>query len=197
MNANPDRESKNTLRKEILQTRSCIPKNEREDKNRAICAKLLEMPEFSRAGLVLAYMDFRDETGTADIIAKCFKRGKRVALPVVTGTIGAAFELQAFETSSGAGLLRNSYGIFEPDPNTACRVDEAEIDLVIVPGVVFDLMKYRIGYGAGYYDRFLTKLSTDCVTVGIAYDLQIVDRIPAENHDIPMDKVITESHVIL
>ena len=197
MSLNPDGELKKTIRKEILQVRSCLSGNERDDKNRAICAKLIEMPEFSRAGLVMAYMDFRDEPGTADIISECFKRGKRVALPVVTGKGGAGFELQAFETVSGAVLLRNSYGIFEPDPNTACRVDEAEIDLVIVPGVVFDLMKYRIGYGAGYYDRFLKKLGMGCFTVGIAYDLQIVDWIPAENHDIPMNKVITESHVIL
>lgn len=196
MNADPERKLKGTLRKDMLRGRSCLSREEREVKNSAICARLLETPEFIRAGLIMAYMDFRDETGTADIIAECFKQGKRVALPVVTGKGEVASELQAFETSPGAVLLRNHYGIYEPDPKTAYRVDESDIDLVIVPGVVFDLLKYRIGYGAGFYDRFLTRLRTDCITVGIAYDLQIVDRIPVEKHDIPMDKVITERKII-
>lgn len=197
MNENPGRELKNALRKEILQARSHLSRDEREAKNSAICARLVEMPEFDRAKLVMAYMDFRDEAGTACIIAECFKRRKRVALPVVTGKNGTAFGLQVFETVPGTGLLKSSFGISEPDPGTAVRVDEAEIDLVIVPGVAFDLLKYRIGYGAGYYDRFLAKLRPDCVTVGIAYDLQIVDRIPAEAHDIPVDKVVTEHRVII
>lgn len=193
MNDDIDIQLKNMLRKEMLQARSHLPGNKRDVNNRAICEKLIETPEFKRAGLVMAYMDFRGEVGTADIIAECLNRGKRVALPVVNA--GAA-ELQAFETLKEAPLLRNSYGILEPDPDTACRIDEKEIDFLIVPGVVFDMRKHRIGYGAGYYDRFLTKLGIDCVTVGIAYDIQIVDKIPCEKHDIPMDMVITERKII-
>lgn len=196
MSTDSDRELKNLLRKEILETRSCLSKEERNRKNSDICSKLLEMPEFIRAGTVMAYMEFRDEAGTEGIIAECYKRGKRVVLPVVSCTDGAR-ELQVYEIGPGAGFRRNRYGISEPDPKTAKRMEETGIDLVLVPGVVFDLMKHRIGYGAGYYDRFLTRLKSGCATVGIAYELQIVKRIPAENHDIPLNMVITEQRVII
>jgi 5-formyltetrahydrofolate cyclo-ligase len=197
MNANGSRELKDVLRKEILAARARLSKEERDEKDRILCAKLFELPEFNRAGLVMAYMDFRGEPGTKEILEECFKREKRVALPVVAGTEGTARGLQAFEPGPGGGLLKNRYGISEPDPGRANRADEADIDLVIVPGVAFDLMKYRIGYGAGYYDRFLTGLRPDCVTVGLAYELQIVDRIPAEKHDIPLSMVLTEHRTII
>lgn len=190
------RELKNALRKKILEERSRLSEKERDGRDAAICAKLFELPEFIEAELVMAYMDFRGEAGTADIIAGCFKRGKRVALPVMSAQDGDGYKLDAFETTPGGVLLRNRYGISEPGPDTAKRVAEADIGLVVVPGVAFDMKGYRLGYGAGFYDRFLTGLRPGCRTAGIAYDLQMADAIPAEGHDIPMDIIITESRVI-
>lgn len=185
---------KKRLRKETLAVRSRLSEEERYKKSRAISARLFETPEFDRAGFVMAYMDFRGEAGTSEIIAECFKRGKKVALPVVTDCENGV--LSAFEACSGQAFVRNGYGICEPDPDFSNRVLEEKIDLVVVPGVVFDLLKYRIGYGAGYYDRFLPKLRHDCLSVGIAYDFQVVDSLPSDAYDIPLDMIITERRLI-
>jgi len=78
-------------------------------------------------------------------------------------------------------------------------LDIADIDLVIVPGVVFDKSGHRIGYGHGYYDRFLDnleKINKNAVKVGLAYDFQIADKVPIEKHDVPVDKIVTEKRII-
>lgn len=197
MNVQPSGELKGRLRKEILEARARLSQQERDEKSRTICARLLDMPAFERAGTVMAYMDFRYEAGTAGILSECYKRGKRVALPVITNRDGNGRTLQAYEAGPGGGLLRNRYGICEPDPDRSERIGETELDLIIVPGVVFDRARHRIGYGAGYYDRFLARVGPACRTAGIAFDLQVVDRVPAEKHDIPLDMVITEYRVIV
>jgi 5-formyltetrahydrofolate cyclo-ligase len=87
-------------------------------------------------------------------------------------------------------------GIIEPDSTVLKLLDPSEIDLAVIPGVAFDQGKNRIGYGAGYYDRFLHKLRADCLKVSVAFDLQLVDIIPAGRYDVPVDMVITEELLI-
>ncbi len=87
-------------------------------------------------------------------------------------------------------------GILEPIGNPADRIEPVEIDLAVIPGVVFDLQKRRIGYGGGFYDKFMPLLRQDCCKAGVAFHMQLVNEIPWENFDVPVDLVITENVII-
>ena len=93
-------------------------------------------------------------------------------------------------------LCCGCFGIPEPRKSKIKRFNKKNLDLVIVPGVVFDRGCNRIGFGHGYYDKFLRGLSTKTKTIGLAYDFQIVDKLKAEKHDIPVDIIITEKMTI-
>jgi 5-formyltetrahydrofolate cyclo-ligase len=93
-------------------------------------------------------------------------------------------------------MLTGYMGIAEPDASILHRVDPLEIDMVVVPGVAFDMARNRIGYGGGYYDRFLCTLRPDCLKVAVAFELQVFDSIPAASYDIPVDIIVTEERII-
>jgi 5-formyltetrahydrofolate cyclo-ligase len=93
-------------------------------------------------------------------------------------------------------LRPNKYGIPEPVPEDTAHCEYDYIDLVIVPGVVFDQCGHRIGYGGGYYDRFLSKIDLSVPRLSVAFEVQVIREIPAESHDLPVDKIITEERVI-
>jgi len=124
--------------------------------------------------------------------------GKLVAIPKVekSGPSGQRMLEAYVMEESGKGLIKGFMGIPEPDASVLKRLDPVEIDLVVVPGIAFDYARCRIGYGAGYYDRFLPRLRPDCPKVGLAYEMQVVEKIPASCHDIRMDLVITERRII-
>jgi 5-formyltetrahydrofolate cyclo-ligase len=188
---------KKEIRCSMLEARKNMKEQDLEQKSSAICKRLVELPEFAQASLVMAYMDFRNEVRTGEFIRECFKRGKRLALPVVFGAKGDASRIAAYEIEDLESCIKkSSFGICEPDIEMTNPVDETEIDLVIVPGVAFDCCMQRIGYGAGYYDKFLRKLKPGCKSVGIAFDIQLSDTLPCEEHDTMLDLIVTESRVI-
>jgi len=189
--------SKANIRCMKLDARKKLTPDEICSKSAAICSKLLALWDFEQAGLVMAYMDFRNEVSTGDFIRESIRRGKRLALPVVANAGGRARELLAYEISSIDGDLKEgAYGIYEPDPGKTKKADTAEIDFIVVPCVAFDTSKFRVGYGAGYYDRFMKKLRPGCTRIGLAFDLQLADKIPAETHDVALDMIITENRII-
>ncbi len=179
-----------------MDVRARMPEAEISARSGSIWNKLTGHEKFISAGFVMCYMDFRNEVRTREYIGKCLAGGKRVALPVVKKDGGLrdilAYEVRDLETD----LCKGAYGIMEPVHGRAREVEAEELDLVIVPGVAFDLKRHRLGYGAGYYDRFLRRTKPSCAKIGIAFDCQIEDKIPAEAHDIAMDAVITESRII-
>jgi len=145
------------------------------------------MPAFSTSQTVMAYMALPQEVQTADLITHARRHHKRVAVPVVT-----AQGLLAVECPSQPGdFQRGVYGILEPRDQSAI-VPPAEIACVLVPGVGFDPYGNRLGYGAGYYDRFLNQLPATAVYGGVAFHLQMVSHIPSMAHDVPMQFVVTE-----
>lgn len=162
-------------------------------KSSIIRQKIINSEVYAKAGLVMCYMDFRNEVKTGGIIRDCLSAGKRVALPLVIDR-GGGRQLVPYEIADPENdLIRGSYGILEPCPGLTVAADFKEIDLAIIPGVAFDFQRDRLGYGAGYYDFFLRKLRPDCTKIGIAFDIQMVNKIPAEMHDVKMDAIITES----
>jgi 5-formyltetrahydrofolate cyclo-ligase len=153
----------------------------------AITAHICSMPAFSASQTVMVYMALPQEVQTADLIIYARRHHKRVAVPVVTaqGLLAVEYPSQPCDFQSGA------YGILEPRDRSAI-VPPAEIACVLVPGVGFDPQGNRLGYGAGYYDRFLNELPATAVYGGMAFHLQMVSHIPSLSHDVPMQFVVTE-----
>ena len=135
---------------------------------------------------VMLYASFRNEADTWGIIDDLTAAGVTVLL---SRTRKAGLEV--YEYKGRESLKRNSFGILDPDPEVCPPGDLEKVSLVIVPGVVFDRRGGRVGFGAGYYDRFLPKVP-QAVKVGLCYENQVADSVPTDDNDIPMDYLLTE-----
>ncbi|MEK6942231.1 MAG: phosphoribosylamine--glycine ligase [archaeon] len=184
--------SKTTIEKEKIRTlinhrRNRLSPHEIREKSKAIREKLFELPEFKNAKNIFCYISFSSEVRTIEFIEKCAKLKKKVLVPVVDKNSN---EITPAEYPGFDRLKKGAYGIMEPA--VAKEFPKEKIDLVIVPGIAFDENCNRIGFGKGYFDKFLAKLEPATPTIALAFDLQIVARIPASEHDIKMKKIITE-----
>ena len=189
--------SKELLRKKALEARNFIEYEDIARKSSAIIKTLISLKEFIESRFIMCYVDFRKEVVTRGLIKECISKGKRIAVPLIEPGTGARKSIAACEIIDiEAELAKGCYGILEPVKDSARRVPPEDLDMVIVPGVAFDLKKNRIGYGGGYYDRFLRKTRFNCVKVGLAFEAQIVAEIPACENDVPMDIIITEERII-
>ena len=189
-------ETKTEIRKRLLEQRNALSMKEVNEKSAVVFERLCKLRQYDKSKIILAYMDYRNEVMTGEFIKRCRRDGKRVVLPKVESGNGERV-LSLYEINeAGRDILPGFKGIPEPDSAILNRMYPAEIDLAVIPGVAFDYGRHRIGYGAGYYDRFLSWLRQDCVKAGVAYSMQLVDKIPAGRYDIPMDIVVTEDMLI-
>lgn len=186
-----NKEEKKDLRKIILNKRNSIDNNTKEEMDRELFNKLINLDLYKEAKNIFIYLSFGSEIDTKPIIDRALEEGKEVYIPKV---YKISKEMKAIRLNSFEDLEENSMGILEPkdDSNFIAKED---IDLIIVPGAVFDLEGNRIGYGGGYYDRFLSNIKDKRNKIVLAYDLQIVDNIEAEEHDIKVDYIITNSRI--
>ncbi|MFP7754183.1 5-formyltetrahydrofolate cyclo-ligase [Thermodesulfobacteriota bacterium B35] len=183
------------LRKMILARRDRLPVRQQEEKSRVILSRLLGLEEIRTAGHLFVYVSFRSEVRTLELIAHCLQEDKKISVPL---TQVNSSSLLAVEISDPESQLAPGYcGIPEPVSSQVerHRVDPAEIDVVIVPGSVFDHTGGRLGYGGGYYDRFLSGRTPQALRIALAYELQVVERVPVEAHDQGMDLIVTEETV--
>ncbi|MCR4434767.1 MAG: 5-formyltetrahydrofolate cyclo-ligase [Clostridiales bacterium] len=188
---------KKELRNKILAARNQLTKDELKAKSDKIFEKLKSLDEFKRSKWILCFVDFRNEVMTHGFIEQCLKTGKKIAVPVIVDIGDRKKDMIASEIHDiGSDLEPGFSGIEEPKKDRISRVDPRGIDLVVVPGLAFDGLKNRLGYGAGYYDRYLARVRPDCSKIAVAFDLQIVDSVPVQEYDLPMDKIITESRII-
>lgn len=185
------KEEKKKLRNIILSKRDLLDKNIKEEMDRELFNKLINLDLYKEAKNIFIYLSFGSEIDTKPIIDRALEEGKEVYIPKV---YKVNREMKAIRLNSFNDLEENSMGILEPKDDTNC-IDKENIDLIIVPGAVFDLEGNRIGYGGGYYDRFLSNIKDKRNKVVLAYDLQIVDNIKAEEHDIKVDYIITNSRI--
>ena len=170
-----------------------LPEALAREKSRRISQRLLALPEFVRGKTVLAYADFRQEVATGAIISAALARGQRVALPLTVPSRGEIVP-GLIQTYPG-DLKPGNWGILEPDPTLLQPVAPEEIDVVLAPGVAFDLNGNRLGYGGGYYDRFLPRLGSQAVVIALAFELQIQQRIEPDEHDYAVHYIVTEDRV--
>lgn len=182
------------MRKEILSKRQSLTKQEVVEKSDNVHKQLLQLKYYQEAKTVMVYVDFRNEVQTADIITTALNQGKRIIIPVCKqeGYQLIPSEIYRFPDDLEAG----TWGILEPKPGRLRPVEPGELELILIPGVAFDRKGNRLGYGAGYYDRFLEKASPKAVFIALAFELQVVeDAFPAE-HDIPVHYILTEDELI-
>lgn len=187
--SNPDR---NIFRQETLARREALSEQERIDKSASITSRLTDLPILQNAGLVFSYVHFRSEVRTMDLIRLLLSAGKNIAVPY---TFRDESRLLAVQITDPQHQLKPGYcGIPEPVAHLVQKRGccPAGIDVVLVPGSVFDLSGGRLGYGGGFYDRFLSLEAPRAVRIGLAYELQLVDRVPVEEHDQFMDFLVTE-----
>jgi len=185
---------KAALRRLIQGRRRALPPEVRAEKSERIIRNLVELAEYQRARFVFCYLSQGDEAATDQIIRQQLAAGQPVAVPVTRPDEGVIVPSRLDEWEGM--LVTGAYNIREPAPVFFQPVAPTQIDLVLVPGVVFDRRGNRIGYGKGYFDRFLRSPGLRAPTVALAFDLQIVSAVAAEAHDVPVDIIVTETEVI-
>lgn len=168
----------------MLEKRNALDAKEVARRSKRVQEFLLNTKEFKSARVVGAYHAFGSEVKTDLIIDQARALGKKIALPSVEGDC-----LTFYELSSGTYLVKGRYGIMEPLPYGP--VDS--IDLLVVPGIAFDKMGYRLGYGKGYYDKFLAKKKV--ASIGLGYSFQILKKLPKGKYDKKVDAIATEDGV--
>lgn len=183
---------KTAWRRELLAKRATLPAAIRRRAGRVIATSVLSLPEMAAAKRVGLYADFRREVPTCRLACLLKLAGKEIALPV---TDAKNKRLAFRRIVHRRQLHRGAYGILEPNPGCP-MVPARALDLIVVPGVGFDRRGHRLGYGMGYYDRYLAETSPACIAVGLAYSFQVVPLLPHEPLDRRMDLVITEMEVI-
>ena len=187
-------ESRQDLRKRILGTRDRLSDNERSRKSISVMNNFWGLPEMRQWTTLFMYVNFRSEVETVELIKKCLRQGIRVAVPLVDASAVSMIPLLINDPEKD--LAPGYYNIPEPDPQRALRVEPGEIDAAVIPGSVFDTNGGRLGYGGGYYDRFLVNDAPQAKRIGFAFELQLVDKVPLEPHDQPLDILITEKRIV-
>ena len=152
----------------------------------AFINRLKDNSHFAHAQTLLLYSALSDEVPTQILIDGLAAQGKTVLLPrVVSDT-----DMELRRYSGPADLQQGAFGILEPTGELFTDYDT--IDVAIIPGMAFDTGGHRLGRGKGYYDRFLDKLSPSTYKIGLCFSWQLVDHVPTDEHDIPMDEVIVQ-----
>ena len=179
---------KTRIRRAVLEQRDALPAEVRAEWGERIAVRFVELPEVSTANAVMVFSSFGSEVPTGPLVERLRARGIVVALPRIEGG-----DLVAVPFAPGDPVRATTFGAVEPVAPDV--MDPAVLDVVGVPGVAFDRQGRRVGYGGGYYDRFLRGLHA--FTVAVAFGVQVVDRpLPAGNFDLPVQAIVSEQETI-
>lgn len=179
-------ETKKEIRKQIFAARKACTTEQADSWSRDITARVAALPAFRRAQRLLVYADYNREVITRYLIEEAWKSGKEVAVPKVVGKDMIFYKLTDFSQ-----LEPGYYGIPEPAQGKIVEWPQA---LMIMPGVAFDKENHRVGYGGGFYDRYLEK-HPEVERVAIAFSFQILDEVPTEPTDICPQIIVTEKEI--
>ena len=185
--------TKEEIRKKILSQRFKMSRGEVMAKSEVICSYLISSKQFREAKIISLYSPIKKEVRTEDIFNAARSEGKIAGFPV---SDPKNLEITYFEVDDMSDLIEGTYGIMEPLPDKKRMIDASDINLIIIPGVAFDERGFRIGYGGGYFDRLLGRDDIKATKIALAFDLQMVPRIPVESHDMRVDFIFTESRKI-
>ncbi|MDA8227817.1 MAG: 5-formyltetrahydrofolate cyclo-ligase [Desulfitobacterium hafniense] len=190
----PINPSKKELRKKVLKDRTGQQIDEVQKKSLKIKELFLDLLSSYDLQVVMLYQDFRQEVQTQPIIEELLRKNITVLLPK---TLVEERRLIPYRINNiNRDLVQGAYGIWEPDSTRLEEVPVERIDMVVIPGVAFDIQGNRLGYGGGYYDRFLPTLRPVALRVALAFELQIVPEVYPQEHDCIMDVILTEERRI-
>jgi 5-formyltetrahydrofolate cyclo-ligase len=185
-------DAKRALRRHALSARDGLTDAERTRLSAAVCARAAALPAIVAAHTLFVFASFRSEVDTAPLIDWALAQGRRLCLPRVLGPrTMAAFRIADRE----ADLVPGAWGIPEPREGLP-EVPPSEIDAIVVPGAVFDASCNRCGYGGGFYDTYLPRTRPGTPRIALAFEVQVVDDLPCEPHDLAVDAIVTEARVI-
>ena len=185
-------ELKTAIRKQAHENRRA--QQEKDAVSQKIVDRFMDLPEYDSSKTVMFYVDVRDEVRTRQALPAALSSGKRIVVPYCVDG-----ELELFWLEKMEELELGMYRILEPKNDLRLvenkRLQPTDLDLIMVPGVAFDRQGGRTGHGKGYYDKLLQHARLDAPLIALAFECQIFEKIPAESHDIYMDKVVTEDVV--
>ncbi len=176
----------------MRETLAAMSDAERHDASIAVCSRLTNLEVFQHARVVMLYMPLANEVDLTPAAIRCFQTAKTVCVPRVDWK---RRDMNPVEVTSFDDHVMDidEHGL--RTPRDGRPLVPTLIDLVVVPGLAFDARGHRVGRGGGYYDRFLSRLRRSATTVGLAFDAQIIDTVPADERDISVDLVVTERRV--
>lgn len=184
---------KKELREKYLNLRVDLDKSKALDYSKNISNKIANLPIYRNANVIMVYIPFNNEVDIRTLIEDALKQKKTVLVPK---TVKETKQLLAYQINSWGDLELGNFKVYEPKTKGKSPFPAEDIELILIPGLAFDVEGYRLGYGAGYYDRFFARFFKLPARIGIAFDFQIVNSLPADNHDIPVSLIITENRKI-
>ena len=187
-------QKKEELRKKYLNERSQIAQNKISSWSKKIANRFLNLPQLENAKKIMAYASMRKEIKTFELMEELLDQGYLLYLPYTKKDVIDLGTARINDLDSD--LKKGVYGVQEPVAKIRAEEVPEDLDLIIVPGACFTRDGYRIGYGGGYYDSFLSKHAVGALKVGFCYDRFLVNSIPVEKHDVPVDIIITEKEII-
>lgn len=180
--------NKKALRNVLRLKRKSIPAKERQKLDRSIEKKLKDLQSF-RKSLTIGFYLSNDEEVSTNFLLKGRLYNKKFVVPIIRNK-----KMHLCRIIASSKFSKATFGIREPI-NAKIFKNLKKIDLFLVPGIGFDLSGHRIGYGGGFFDKLLPKLN--CTTIGLAYELQIVDKVPVKKYDVPVSYILTEKRLII
>lgn len=180
------------MRNSVLQQLNDMSYGDYRDRSRKLAENLLQQPAIIEATSIAITLSNKPEVDTSFIIEQLWKMNKKVVVPKCKIPERA---MQFYEIETFAQTERAYKNILEPIPELCEPVDKVQIDVIVVPGVVFDEKGYRVGFGGGYYDRYLKGYMG--TTIALAFDEQLINEVPRESHDLPVHIIVGENKTIL
>lgn len=191
MTESPD-QRKSDLRTKMRAVLQAMDETYRHEASAAACSRVMAIDAFRHASTVMLYMPLATEVDLTPLAIRCFQQRQTVCVPLVDWK---RRDMEPVEVSSFDDDVMDvdEHGIRRP--REGAPVPPNCVDLIVVPGLAFDAEGRRLGRGAGYYDRFLTRLRRGAMVVGLAFDGQVVGEVPVDQGDVPMHAVVTERRV--
>ena len=184
--------NKNDIRNNILSLRNKLKKEEKSRADEIIFNSLVKSNIYKSANKIFTYISYKSEVDTKAIITYSLNNNKEIYVPKINSQNKT---MEAVRIHNFSELIVNKYGISEPSIVDKNNIG-LDFDLIIMPGVAFDREGNRLGYGGGYYDKYISHLNKEVNKVALAYSFQLVNNIEAEEHDIKVNSIITDKKVI-
>ncbi|MDO5517647.1 MAG: 5-formyltetrahydrofolate cyclo-ligase [Clostridium sp.] len=187
---------KKQIRQDILKIRRGMDIEKKLDCDKSIEEKFFESSFYKQAENIFIYISYDSEINTKSMINRAIKEGKNIYVP---RTEFSTKLMNAVKINNFENLIESRYGILEPKKDEPF-INPNDLDLIVVPGVAFDKDGGRIGYGAGYYDRYFKRINKEnksrITKLALVYDFQIIDKVPSDEEDVSIDAVLTEKQFI-